>query len=227
MTLTLRSLSIPLAFLTALFLGPGLACAGSGPDFLSKIDMKRVYFSGYLGLSLFPDTNYTESVTPVTGVVELKNANLMAGALGLRLSPEIDVEVELSYRKPDLVSITPDGGPVSDMGGEIRTTAAMINGYYNFDPLWNVQPFLTGGAGIAFQSGEFDDTAGVTVDSSDSDMGFAYQIGGGVKYKIRKELKFTTSYRYFGTTEMDFGTSRIDYGAHEFRLGVEYDFAPE
>jgi opacity protein-like surface antigen len=209
----------------------GLAWAESGKNFwdrlsprLDRLDTKRLYMAGYLGLSVFPDADYTDSVTPVTGVVALRNSNLMAGALGIRLTPEIDVEVELSYRKPDVTSITPSEGSKTAMGGEIRTAALMFNGFYNFDPLWMVQPFVTAGVGVASHSGEFDDVSGITVDSSDTDMGLAYQIGGGVKYRMRKDLKLTTGYRYFGTTEMDFGSSRIGYGSHEFRLGLEYEF---
>ncbi|HRC26359.1 MAG TPA: hypothetical protein PKX87_02890, partial [Alphaproteobacteria bacterium] len=121
----------------------GLAEAASGKTFwdrlsprFDRLDTKRLYMAGYLGLSVFPDADYTDSVTPVTGIVALKNSNLMAGALGVRLTPEIDVEVELSYRKPDITSITPSGGSKTAMGGEIRTAALMLNGFYNFDPLW-------------------------------------------------------------------------------------------
>lgn len=202
------------------------AQAAPGSRFLD-VNLKRLYVAGYLGLSLFPDSDYEETVTPVTGVVALKNSNLMAGALGIRLTPEVDLEVELSHRKPDITSIVPTGGVKSDMGGEIRTDAAMINAYYNFDTRWAARPFVTGGLGIAFQNGEFDDTAGVTRDASDSDMGLAWQVGGGVKYRMKKDLSFTTSYRYFATSGLDFGTTHIDYGSHEFRLGIEYDFAPE
>lgn len=202
---------------------PHGAQAASDSRFLN-LNLKRLYVAGYLGLSLFPDSDYEETVTPVTGVVELKNSNLMAGALGVRLTPEIDIEIELSHRKPDVTSLLPDGGTKVDMGGEIRTDAAMINGYYNFDTPWAARPFITGGLGIAFQNGEFDDTAGVTRDASDSDMGLAWQVGGGVKYRMKKNLSFTTSYRYFATSGLDFGTTHIDYGSHEFRLGIEYDF---
>lgn len=213
-------------FILTLVLGTGLAAAKTGLPFLDQIDTKRLYLAGYLGLSLFPDSDYKDPVTPVVGVVALKNSNLMAGALGVRLTPEIDLEVELSYRKPDITSFTPAGGSKTAMGGEIRTAAIMLNGYYNFDMPWVARPFLTAGVGIATHSGEFDDTAGLTVDSSDSDLGLAYQIGGGVKYRLRNDLHLTTGYRYFGTTDVDFASSLISYDSHEFRLGLEYEFSP-
>ena len=68
----------------------GLAEAASGKTFwdrlsprFDRLDTKRLYMAGYLGLSVFPDADYTDSVTPVTGIVALKNSNLMAGALGV------------------------------------------------------------------------------------------------------------------------------------------------
>lgn len=210
----------------------GLAEAASGKTFwdrlsprFDRLDTKRLYMAGYLGLSVFPDADYTDSATPITGIVALKNSNLMAGALGVRLT---------GNRCGSGAVLPKTGSPASPRPEDrkrrwaerFRTAALMLNGFYNFDPLWTVQPFVTAGVGVASHSGEFDDISGVTVDLSDADMGLAYQIGGGVKYRMRKDLKLTTGYRYFGTTEMDFGSSRIGYGSHEFRLGLEYDFSP-
>lgn len=185
-----------------------------------------MYFAGFLGLNAYIKSDYEESRTPVRGSLEFHNGTMMAGALGLRLNPEFDLEAELAYRKTDVSNLNVAGPGRVDMGGEVGSWTAMVNGIYNFDSNWVVQPFVTGGLGLTFQSGEFDDVTGTSRDASDDDMGLAWALGGGLRYNVRDGMAFTGSYRYFGTSDLDFQDTTVSYAAHEFRLGLEYELGP-
>lgn len=187
---------------------------------------KKLYFAGFLGLNSYLKADYEDSRTPVSGTLEFHNGSMMAGALGLRLTPEFDVEAEIAYRKTDVSNLNIEGLNRVDMGGEIGSWTAMVNGIWNFDTDWVVQPFLTGGVGVTFQSGEFDDVTGVSYDASDDDIGLAYALGGGLRYPVRDGMAFTGSYRYYGTSDLDFRDTKISYASHEFRLGLEYELGP-
>ncbi len=197
-------------------------CLAAPSDALAQTS--RIYMAGYMGLNVFGELNYEEGTTPASGDIEFNNAPMFAGALGLRLSKDIRLEAELSHRKTDLDSINVNGANEVEIGGEISTTALMLNGYYDFDLMWrNLQPFLSAGVGMAWHDGEIDDLAGITVDSSDDDLAFAWQLGGGLKYRLREDLAFTGGYRYFGTSDLGFESADVEYSSHELRIGVEYD----
>lgn len=187
---------------------------------------KKLYFAGFLGLNSYLKADYDDNHTPVSGTLEFHNGTMMAGALGLRLTPEFDAEAEIAYRKTDVSNLNIEGLGRVDMGGEVGSWTAMINGVWNFDTPWVVQPFLTGGVGVTFQSGEFDDVTGVSYDASDDDVGLAYALGGGLRYPVRDGMAFTGSYRYYGTSDLDFRDTTISYASHEFRLGLEYELGP-
>jgi opacity protein-like surface antigen len=184
----------------------------------------RLYLSGYMGLNVHPELEYTESVSSDMGDMELENGNNFAGALGLRITKNLSFEAELAYRKSDVANIQIRGGEETRMAGEIKTTTFMLTGIYDFDISWReVYPFLSLGAGIAWHNGEIDDVEGVTVDSSGDDVGFAWALGGGIKHDVREGLAFSGSYRYLGSSEIGFENATLDYTSHEFRLGMEYD----
>ncbi len=193
----------------------------AGPAFAQT---SRIYFAGYMGLNNFPKQDYSEGTTPASGEVEYRNGIGFAGALGLRITPQFRLEFEGGYRKTDLNRLNLSSGTSGDVGGEIRTYTGMLNGYYDFDVNWkNLQPFVSAGLGFAFHDGEVVDIIGNTTDASEDAYTLAWQMGGGLKYRIDKGLAFTGSYRLLGTTDIAFGGTDLGYSSHEIRLGVEYD----
>lgn len=183
----------------------------------------RVYFAGYMGLNTYNDQEFDESSVPVSGDIELKNAMSFAGALGIRLSRQVRLEAELSFSETEMDRLELGALGGFDLGGEIRTYLTMLNVYYDFDVPWSVQPFIGGGLGFAWHEGDIDDLSGLAVDASDDATGIAWQLGGGLKYRVNPDMAFSSGYRYIDGTDLDFGSYSIDYGSHEFRIGLEYD----
>lgn len=185
----------------------------------------RLYFAGYAGLNTFNDQPFEESTGNTSGELGLNNGQTFAGALGIRLSQFFRAEAELSYGKSTFTSIRHDNGGLSKLGGQMKSYLSMLNIYYDFDvPTWQLQPFVSAGAGFYWHEGQIADGAGPAVDLSSGDAsGIAWQLGGGLKYRITPDFALSGGYRYVDGTDLDMGSYKIDYGAHEFRVGFEYD----
>ncbi|QQG36461.1 MAG: porin family protein [Micavibrio aeruginosavorus] len=182
----------------------------------------RLYFSGYMGLNTFSSREFTHPST--NGAVEMKNGASFAGALGLRLSPNIRVEGEIAYSRSDLSNMTLDTGASGSVGKNVKTWLYMANVYYDFDVNWkNITPYVTGGLGLAMHDGGVAGAPGGLSDASDTSYNLAYAVGGGLKYQVKPGMALSGGYRYVGTTDFDIGDYSIDYGAHEFRMGLHYD----
>lgn len=177
------------------------------------------YFSGALGLTITQDADYEAS--PLTGDFELDNALNISVALGRQITDHILGELELSHRKADMDSLTVDGVGSAEVGGDLTTTALMLNGYVDLMPEKSFTPYLSAGLGIARHDSEVSG-GGITV--SGDDTVFAYQLGAGVNYDMASRTELFGGYRYFGTSDADFDTLEAEYGAHELRVGVRYKF---
>lgn len=197
-----------------------LLCASSVQAFAQT---SRVYFASYMGLNTFNARDFKESTAPSDGTMELNNSTSFAGALGIRLSEFTRLEGELSFGNSSFSSINLNSSGLSELGGEIKATLAMMNIYYDFDVPWDFQPFVSAGLGLGWYHGDIGDNAGPAVEVSDKATGIAWQMGGGVKYRMGPDFALTGGYRYVDGTDIDLGSYSIDYGAHEFRVGMEYD----
>ena len=187
-----------------------------------QAQVSRIYFAGYLGLSGSNDQEFTDSRTNTAGDIELDSTPSFAGALGFRLSKQLRVEAELSYKKPDINSLHLATGTTYDVAGELNTWLGLMNVYYDFDVPWKVTPYVSAGLGMGYIDGELNSSAGGQT-FSDSAYGLAWQAGAGIKYRPRTNLAYTLGYRYEGTQDLELGDIDLGYSGHEFRIGLEYD----
>ncbi len=190
----------------------------------AQAQTSRLYFAGYMGLSTHTESDFSESTTALHGDVEFKNAFSIAGALGLRLTPQWRLEGEISYRKADMDRVDISNLGSFELGGDLKTYLYLLNMYYDINFDWkNFQPFLTAGIGLASHEAQIDDLSGNLVDAGDDSMGFAWALGGGLKYRVNPDVALSTNYRYIGTNDLETDSYDVEYTNHEFRLGIEYD----
>ena len=183
----------------------------------------RIYLAGYLGLNTFFDQEFTDSSSGNSGDFEIENDYSLAGALGLRLSPLVRLEGELSYRNADLSMADIQGVGSFDVGGKIKSTILFANAYYDFDVPWTIQPYIGGGLGYGWHSADIGDTSGFLTNASADETSIMWNVAAGVKYRTSPEMAFTAGYRYVDSFDLDVGSYEIDYDTHEFRLGMEWD----
>lgn len=191
---------------------------------IAQAQSSRLYFAGYLGLNTFTENNFSESTTSSDGDIEHKNSISIAGALGLRLSPQLRIEGEISRRDTDMDRMDLAAGGTFDLGGELETWLYLLNVYYDINWDWkNFQPFLTAGIGWASHEGQLSNTPGALPNATDDSLGLAYTVGGGLKYRLNPDVAVTSNYRFIGTNDIEVDSYDIEFSTHEFRLGLEYD----
>ena len=183
----------------------------------------RIYFAGYLGLNTFDDQEFSEKSTNNSGDFELDSAISFSGAIGLRLSRQLRMEGELSYRNAEFKNVDINNGISGGAGGEIDSTIAMANLYYDFDVPWKIQPYVGGGIGYAWHGGELTDGTGALTNANIEADGFVWNAGLGFKYRPRTDFAYNVGYRYLSSPDLEFGNYELDYRSHEFRAGIEWD----
>lgn len=188
----------------------------------ARAQTSHVYFAGYMGLVRSHDQPFAETTSGSNGDIEMDNANSFAGALGLRFSRNLRLEAELGYRSQNIDSMDTATGSF-DLGGDITTTSAMLNVFYDFDVPWKFQPFVTAGLGLAWIEADIRPSGGPTPVAADDSIDLTWAVGGGLKYRMSPTLAFTGGYRYLDMTDLELGSYDIEYSNHEFRVGLEYD----
>ncbi|MCB9990126.1 MAG: porin family protein [Rhodospirillales bacterium] len=186
----------------------------------------RLYLAGYMGLNTSGDHDFSEGTMSQEGEIKNKNTFTLAGALGVRLTPQWRLEAEISHRSAEMdrVNFRNATANTFKLGGETQTWLYMMNLYYDIDWTWkNFQPFLTAGLGLASHETQIYDTSGLLPNATDDSLGFAWSLGGGLKYRLNPDTALTTNYRYIGANDLEVDSYDVEYSSHEFRLGIEYD----
>ena len=209
----LKQIGLCATILTLLLATPGAAHAQSS----------RLYLASYMGLNTYTSKEFTHPTS--NGSIDFKNGTSFAGALGLRLTPNVRIEGEVSYSRSDLTSmLLASSGASAPIGKNLKTWLYMANAYYDFDVSWrNLTPFVSAGLGMAMHDGAIAGAPGGLNDASDTSYELAYSVGTGLKYQMKPGMALTGGYRYVGTTSVGLGNYDIDYSAHEFRAGLQYD----
>ncbi|MXU64482.1 outer membrane protein [Oceanomicrobium pacificus] len=138
-------------------------------------------------------------------------------------------ELELAYTKADVESHALNGAKQDGSRGTVTTTAAFLNGYYDFriaNP--RVSPYL--GAGIGYGEVKFDDYGIPGVQAlNDSTRTWGYQLMGGVSYALndRSALYGDIRFKSFpGTSVTSEGgvNNDIDVNSTSLNIGVRFGF---
>ncbi|MCB1720543.1 MAG: porin family protein [Rhodospirillales bacterium] len=190
----------------------------------AQAQTSRFYLAGYLGLNTFNDQEFTESASGNNGDFEIDNTMSFAGALGMRLSQQLRIEGELSYRNAEFSTADIAGVGTFSSGGELKSTLLFANMYYDFDVPWSIQPYIGGGLGYGWHSGEINDGSGLMVNASSDHTGIIWNAAAGIKYRPSPDMAFIAGYRYVdAVSDLEIGSYDVDFDTHEFRLGMEWD----
>jgi opacity protein-like surface antigen len=134
------------------------------------------------------------------------------------------LEGELAWRRAP-VTLLVTTAPGRSEATDIATTLWGVNGMVNY---WQelflgkaLTPYVGGGVGVAW----------VTVSDSAFDAygrnnsaGFAWQVGGGLLFKVGRQYALDFGYRYFGVSGLEFGQRQrgdTSLGIHTFTLGFQ------
>lgn len=153
---------------------------------VSPASAKGFYVTTFGGVN-FNDVSYDSKWLQV----DSNTGYVIGAALGTTVDqvPGLRAEAELSYRSNGVdITICGDGLKAND-----ETWALMANAVYDVPTAsWPVHPYLLAGAGYASRTGSLNNYP-----LEVSNQGLAYQVGGGVTFKIADGIDGDIGYRYF------------------------------
>ncbi len=120
--------------------------------------------------------------------------------------------------------------------GDIESTTALVNVYYDFTSESKFTPYLSLGAGMGWHTAAISDYT-ITMSKGDEvlavehvagtsakDHAFAYQLGFGGSYEVAKSTYLTAGYRHIGSAALNFDGIDADIGVHEINAGIRMEF---
>lgn len=90
---------------------------------------------------------------------------------------------------------------VADGRGSVDTTFLMLNGYYDFNAIGPVTPYVGAGVGVGFVNVDYS-PSGVTIVDDDGTH-FAYQVIAGGSFDLSDRMALFAQYRYRATEDVE------------------------
>jgi opacity protein-like surface antigen len=217
--MTLRNAFFATAAALALGAGAASAQGFSGEGF---------YLKGFGGATFADDETLDLSggfadFFGIRASLDYDTGYLLGAALGYSVLPNMDVEVEYTYRDVDgTLSVRDDFFPTEKFDETTKVNAVMLNAFYRFDPMGaqgQFRPYLGGGLG----------GARVDFDGDETDTELAWQVMAGVDFAVTPQWSLYGEARYFATQsgafvrESDFFVEG-GYDSIDLLVGAAYRF---
>ena len=129
------------------------------------------------GVSILADSDLSGAsgaIAAGSATAEFDAAFVIGGALGFRFFDSFRGEMNISYRKADVDSITDIFGTLQG-AGDVGLVALMANVYYDLELEFPVTPYLGAGIGIGFIDVDPGNSNVLIVDDSATE--FAWNMG--------------------------------------------------
>ena len=189
------------------------------------------WYGGLSGEAVFlTDGAFDSSTSTVT--IEYEDGWGIAGFVGTRLTgTNFRFEGEIAYQQSDVSSFTNSTVGINRPAtGDITSSAALLNGYYDFDAGMIVDGLdVYVGAGVGLTKIDASLTSAGTKLVDDGDTVMAWQLKTGLSYDLTQSAQILMSYRYFSavdpTIRNSAGTSfEGEYDSHNVGLGLRVLF---
>ncbi|MEO5337373.1 MAG: outer membrane beta-barrel protein [Magnetospirillum sp. WYHS-4] len=208
-----------------------------------------IYLEGKAGVS-FLDADDFENTTHVDPSIkarvnvksESETVFGIGGAVGYNWKPRHNVplraDVEYMYRTALDYSPNPtfiNAATPTRTDADMNSHSLLLNGYWDIGSWQGFTPFVGAGFGMAFNRTDTDGTviaSGLKENYTNTNMDFAWTVGGGVSYAISPKWTLGLSYRYLDLGEAAFGDPSAtdaeltaqNVSTHEVLLGLRYQF---
>ena len=198
------------------------------------------YVSIFGGIALPEDSK--GSATNATGtsfsITSESDDGFTAGlAVGTHVNEWLRGEVEFSYA---------DIGADKFKGSNATTSFSYSakggsDAYYILANLWAdlpvdmvVKPYVGGGLGLGIVDADVKVGPGGAFGPNNSDTGFAFQLGAGLKYDLSEMATLDLGYRYKSITGLDFNdragglakNKNFELDTHTLQIGVSFEIPP-
>ncbi len=206
-----------------------IASFGATPSFAADIAQPQTfhpYVEVFGGLDLLPGISGSD---PGFGPGQIRsNIGDFGGfAVGAKINDNWRVDAELSRSFNGVQNFTFNSGNVNTyQGGGVNQTYALANVWYDFHNQSAFVPYLGGGLGVGWASGNLDLGGGLTIDAT-SPAAFALQVGAGIVYDVSEHFSIDVGYRFKAMTGLNPTVSPNSYtvdqtsvASHNFQIGA-------
>jgi opacity protein-like surface antigen len=187
----------------------------------------RPYASVSGGLSTLNDADAKSA----DGTLEFDSESdiALAAALGYDFGANFRMETELSYQRNDVDRLNLKGSGMSlKASGEISSTSGLLNGYYDFNNISSVTPFVSAGIGMTKAElkdfGAFSGNRYLYLQDEPDGTAMAYQVGGGLSLALNYNLALDLKYRYFSAVDLKLDDVEFEYSSHNVYGGIRASF---
>lgn len=204
----------------------------------SQNQIRGIYVSGAGGLNWVQDGDTTAFLgtgfnSTVTTKAKFDRGWAANAAIGYAWKSLFRTEIEGSFRRNDLASISLQPLSANRITGDADTWAVMANVLNDFPVNSWLSPYLGGGVGYASVK---LDAACAPVASfcryDDRNGGFAYQVIAGVSIRLAGNIQLFADYHYFGVRGLNFDAamfndriSTMKDRNHSLFLGIRVAFS--
>ena len=169
----------------------------------------RPYIEAHVGAAIGNDSDVGSSkVSYDPGLVA-------GGALGLDFEM-LRIEANIDYRRADISKFSTNNG-----NGDLQLLSYMINGHLVAPLPYPLKPYLLGGVGFA--TAFVNNFAGAP-SGRQSNTRFAYEVGAGIGFDIKRNVTLDMNYRYLGVSDFDLSGTKFSYSANNVLIGVRYSY---
>ena len=191
------------------------------------------YVSLFGGVSFLEDVDAFYNGDEGDYSVETDPGYIVGGAVGMRIWDPVRLEVEVSYAEwdADRVTATDLPGSLTDsMRGDLNALFLLGNIWFDIDTGTVFRPYLGGGAGVGWADAHasFDDPP---IGYGDGEMGFAFQLGGGVQVDLAEHVALDIGYRFKAILDVDLDDvdgsgvyESADFYSHNIQGGIIFSF---
>jgi len=197
---------------------------------VSSAAMAQGYNGWYLGVrgGLTWLEDYSHPVLGTNTTFEFDRGWNLSGNVGYAFGGPFRLEFEVAHRTNDIDTISAGGASLAGATGDMKSLAAMINGFFDIDTGMGFTPYVGLGIGYARVSADGITAAGGPT-NSDEDSKFAYQAIAGLSYWFTPAVALTADYRYFATQDPSFTLSsgasvEGEYKTHNVMVGLTFRF---
>lgn len=152
---------------------------------------------------------------------------MLHGGTGYQIGP-YRLEGEIAYARHSIDQITVGDMP-SSSGGNRSTLAGLANFYVDFDTTTRWMPYAGAGIGAAHIALN-DISAPQSVMLDEGDTVFAFQLKGGIAYRLGRSTRVIVGYRFFSADEIELtGENSLQASSegsqlHTLEAGLRYRF---
>jgi OOP family OmpA-OmpF porin len=198
------------------------------------------YVSVFGGYAIAEDYDFTLTDNVGAGIgtefpydISLDDGFVIGGAIGMVFNENIRFDVEVAHSENEFGDTLNSAtlGPFTTTDGDLQITTILANVWLNAN-MDIVDPYVGGGVGIGFVDGDLTVLNGVPTDVFDgSDVGFAAQVGAGLRFPVSDSFEIDVGYRLRAVFDVEldsaiagFDNSAEDFYTHSFQVGVNITF---